>query len=418
MIYCAADYTCYKEGFTLHHIRSITQDLLWIGASDRRLALFENLYPIPRGISYNSYLLLDDKTVLLDTADASVSERFFENLTAGLGGRALDYVIVHHVEPDHCAALEELLRRYPQVRIVGSAKTQTMLNQFFCCQLGDRFVTVKEGETLSAGRHTLHFMMAPMVHWPEVMLTYDALDGTLFSADAFGTFGAFSGHIFADEVDFPGQWLPDARRYYANIVGKYGTQVQAVLKKTAGLDIRQICSLHGPIWRENIPWLLEKYQCWSSWTPEERAVMIVYGSVYGHTENAAELLAGMLAERGVKRIALYDASATHLSDLVGEAFRCSHLVFAASTYNGGIFTPVETLLQDLKAHALQNRTVALIENGSWAAQSGKQMREILESMKNIRVLDQTVSLKSALKEDGVQALEQLADALAAELKEG
>jgi flavorubredoxin len=402
----------------LYHIRSITQDLLWIGASDRRLARFENLYPIPRGVSYNSYLLLDDKTVLLDTADVSVSERFFENLTAGLAGRELDYVIVHHVEPDHCAALEELLRRYPQVRIVGNAKTQTMLGQFFCCQLADRFVTVKEGETLSTGRHTLQFVMAPMVHWPEVMLTYDTLDGTLFSADAFGTFGAFSGHIFADEVDFPGQWLADARRYYANIVGKYGTQVQAVLKKAAGLDIRQICPLHGPIWRENIPWLLDKYQHWSSWTPEEKAVMIVYGSVYGHTENAAELLAGMLAERGVKRIALYDASVTHVSELVGEAFRCSHLVFAASTYNGGIFTPVETLLQDLKAHALQNRTAALIENGSWAAQSGKQMREMLESMKNIRVLDQTVSLKSSLKEESRQALEQLADTLAAELKEG
>ncbi len=401
----------------MHNIRSVTEDLFWIGASDRRLSLFENLYPIPRGVSYNAYLLLDEQPTLLDTVDASVGELFFENLTAALQGRSLSYVVVNHMEPDHCAVLGELLRRYPQVQVVGNAKTQTMIGQFFDLDLGSRFVCVREGETLCTGRHTLHFVMAPMVHWPEVMVSYDETDRTLFSADAFGTFGALNGNLYADEVRFAEEWLPDARRYYANIVGKYGAQVQALLKKAAGLPIERICPLHGPIWRKDFAWLIDKYQRWGSWTPEEQAVMIVYGSVYGHTQNAAELLASMLAERGVRNLAVYDVSQTHVSYLVGEAFRCSHLVFAAPTYNGGIFTPMETLLLDLKAHALQKRTAAVIDNGSWAAVAGRQMRDLLSGMKDLRVLDEGLSVKSALKEAQRTELEAMADALAASLQE-
>lgn len=392
--------------------RSITSDLHYLGASDRRLALFENAYPIPRGVSYNAYLLLDEKTVLLDTVDLAVGELFFENLEQVLQGRKLDYVVVNHVEPDHCATLGALLRRHPETQVVGNAKTVTMIGQFFCSALADNALVVKEGDVLSTGRHELTFVMAPMVHWPEAMVTYDKTDKILFSADAFGTFGALSGNLFADEVDFEKDWLDDARRYYTNIVGKYGPQVQNLLKKAAGLEIQYICPLHGPIWRKNTAWFLEKYQRWSSYTPEDRGVLIAYGSVYGHTENAAAILANRLSEKGVHNIAMYDVSNTHPSVLVSEAFRCSHLVIASATYNNGIFTPMETVLADLKAHNLQNRTVAVIENGSWAPQAGKLIRACFEGMKNITVLEQGITLKSSVKEEQRAALEALADQLA------
>ncbi len=399
----------------MHAVHAITPDLFWLGASDRRLALFENAFPVPRGVSYNAYLVRDEKTVLLDTADMAVSERFMENLEYALDGRPLDYLVVNHMEPDHCATLGEVLRRWPGVQVVGNSKTLSMIGQFFSYDMEGRTLTVKEGDVLTTGRHTFSFYMAPMVHWPETMVTYDAADKVLFSADAFGTFGALSGNLYADELDFPHEWLPDARRYYANIVGKYGAQVQALLKKAAGLEIQYLCPLHGPVWRQEIEWYVEKYQRWSTYTPEDRAVAIFCGSVYGHTENAADILACRLAERGVKNIALYDVSVTHVSHLVSEAFRCSHLVLASATYNGGIFTPMENLLLDLKAHGLQNRTVALIENGTWAPQSGRLMREIVGSMKNMTVLDDAVSLRSSVKEEQRAALEALADKLAAEL---
>lgn len=394
---------------------SITPDLLWLGASDRRLSQFENAFPVPRGVSYNAYLVLDEQTTLLDTADVAVGERFLENLEQGLSGRTLDYVVVNHMEPDHCATLGEVLRRWPGAQVVGNAKTLAMIGQFFTCDLTDRTRTVKEGDTLTTGRHSFAFYMAPMVHWPETMVTYDATDGVLFTADAFGTFGALSGNLFADQLDFPGQWLADARRYYANIVGKYGTQVQALLKKAAGLDIRYLCPLHGPVWRQNVDWFVEKYQRWSTYTPEDRGVAIFCGSVYGHTENAADILACRLAERGVRNIALYDVSVTHVSELVAEAFRCSHLVLASATYNNGIFTPMETFLMDLKAHNLQNRTVALIENGTWAPQSGRLMGELVSGMKNMTLLENTVSLRSSVKEEQRLALDALADTLAADI---
>ena len=392
--------------------KKIYEDLYWVGGNDRRLALFENIYPISRGVSYNSYVLLDEQTVLLDTVDRAINDLFFENLEHVLAGRTLDYVIVNHMEPDHCASLAELVLRYPEIKIVCNAKTLGIIRQFYRFDADSRALIVKEGDTLSTGKHTLTFVMAPMVHWPEVMVTYDTTDKTLFSADAFGTFGALNGNLFADEVNFETEWLDDARRYYTNIVGKYGPQVQALLKKAAGLEIRMICPLHGPIWRENIGWFLDKYQHWSSYTPEDQSVVIAAGSVYGNTMNAAEILAGMLADRGVKNIKLYDVSNTHPSVLVSEAFRCSHLVFAGSTYNNGIFTPMETVLLDLAAHNLQNRTVALIENGTWAPVSGKLMRELVEKMKKTQILEPSITLRSSLKEEQLSALEALADAIA------
>ena len=423
----------------MQNIQNISADLIYVGASDRRLALFENVYPIPRGVSYNSYVLLDEKTVLFDTVDASVAQQFFENVEAALAGRKLDYVVVHHMEPDHAATLMDLLLRHPEAMVVTTAKAAQMIEQFFGSTTPgaqvSRLQTVKEGDTLVTGAHTLIFTMAPMVHWPEVMMTYDSTSKTLFSADAFGTFGALSGNLFADEVNFEHEWLNDARRYYINIVGKYGLQVQNVLKKAAALDIQMICPLHGPVWRSEvgsmrydgsvaaasdlrpltsdlIKWFIGKHDTWSKYEPEDRGVVIIYGSIYGHTEAAALRLGTLLSERGVKNIKAYDASHTHASKLVAECFRASHVVLASSTYNNGIFTPMESLLADLKAHAWQKRTVALIENGSWAAQSGKLMRAELEQMKDIAIVGNTVSLKSAATPAQEEQLAALADAIA------
>ena len=399
----------------MYCVKKVRDDLYWVGGSDRRLALFENAYPIPRGVSYNAYVVLDEKTILFDTVDRALTGQFFENLAEVLQGRTLDYVVVQHMEPDHCATLEDLILRYPDVKIVGNAKTMSIIKQFFSFDVDSRAVVVTEKDILCTGTHTFTFILAPMVHWPEVMVTYDTTDKTLFSADAFGTFGAMNGNLFADEVNFERDWLDDSRRYYANIVGKYGPSVQTLLKKAAALELETICPLHGPVWRENIGWYVDKYQKWSSYEPEEKAVMIVYGSIYGHTENAANILASMLADKGVRNIAMYDVSNTHISAIIGEAFRCSHLVFAAATYNGGIFTNMEHLLTDMKAHNLQNRTVAVMENGSWACTAGKQMKEILSGMKNMTVLEQSVTIKSALKDEQRQELETMAEAVASSM---
>ena len=400
----------------MYCVKRINDDLFWVGGTDRRLALFENAYPIPRGVSYNAYLLLDEKTVLFDTVDRAITEQFFENIDALLKGRALDYVVVNHMEPDHCATLGEIVLRYPGVQVVCNPKTIPIIKQFYNFDIDSRAIVVKENDTLCTGRHTFTFLMAPMVHWPEVMVTYDTTDKTLFSADAFGTFGAMNGNLFADEVNFERDWLDDARRYYTNIVGKYGPSVQTLLKKASGLDIRTLCPLHGPVWREDISWYVDKYLTWSSYEPEEKAVMIAYGSMYGNTENAANILACKLAERGIRNIAMYDASSTHPSTIISEAFRCSHLVFASATYNGGIFSSMEHVLMDLKAHNLQNRTVALMENGSWGVLSGKQMKEIIGSMKNMTILEQMVTVKSSLKESQMEELDSMADAIAESMK--
>ncbi len=396
----------------MHSTRKVTDDLIYVGGSDRRLSRFENLFPIPKGVSYNSYVLLDEKTVLFDTADESISRQYIENVVHALNGRPLDYMVVQHMEPDHCAMIDDMLRRYPEAKMVCSAKAVGMFAQFYGTDVAARALVVKEGDKLSTGEHTLHFVMAPMVHWPEVMVTYDEKDKILFSADAFGTFGALAGNIFDDEITFDTTWMNDARRYYTNIVGKYGVQVQALLKKAASLDIEMICPLHGPIWRKDLGLLLEKYQTWSTYEPEAKTVMIAYATMYGNTENAANVLAGMLADKGVKNIAMYDVSETDVSELVAESFRCSHLVLAAPTYNSRIQPKMEAYLSDIKALNLQNRTVAVIDNGTWAATAGKQMIGTLEGMKNMTILENTISIKSALAENQLGALEALADELA------
>ena len=396
----------------MYNVMQINDDVTYVGASDRKLALFEAVYPLVNGVSYNSYLVNDEKTVLLDTVDRSVSGVFFENIAHVLDGRKLDYVIVNHMEPDHAATLGELVLRYPEVKIVSNAKVVAMIKQFFDFDVDARVQVVAEGDTFSTGKHTFTFAMAPMVHWPEVMVTFDTTDGILYSADAFGTFGALAGNVFADEVDFENKWLDEARRYYTNIVGKYGPQVQMALKKALALDIKMICPLHGPIWRENIAWFVDKYNKWSTYIPEDNTVLIAYASIYGGTENAANILASELAKKGIKNITMIDVSVTHPSYIISEAFRCSHIVFAAPTYNAGIFTPMETLLLDLAAHNLQNRTVAFIENGSWAPISAKLMGDIVAKMKNMTVLASKATLKSTVKDAQREELKTLASEIA------
>ncbi len=392
----------------MHCTKKITDTLYYVGGNDRRINLFENVFPVPTGVSYNSYLLLDEKTVLMDSVDKAISSLLMENLEHLLQGRTLDYIVVNHMEPDHCAAIGELVLHYPQLKIVGNSKTLTMLKQFFAFDVESRFVTVAEGDTLSVGSHSFTFVMAPMVHWPEAMVSFETTEGILFSADAFGTFGALSGCLFADEYDFENRLLPEARRYYTNIVGKYGPQVQALLKKASALDIKLLCPLHGPVWRRNIGWFVEKYQRWSSYQPEERAVMIAYASVYGNTENAAEILASKLSDNGVCNIEMYDVSVTHPSYIVSEAFRCSHLVFASTTYNNGIFCNMETALLDIKQHNLQNRSLAFIENGSWAPASGKLMTAMIGELKGMTIIAPPVTIKSSVKEQQMEELLQLA----------
>ena len=395
----------------MHCTKKITSDLVWVVADDRRLAFFEGVYGVPEGVSYNSYLLLDEKTVLFDTVDKAVAHNFFENVAYALGGRKLDYLVVHHMEPDHAATIEDIALRYPEATIVCNAKIKDMLSRFFPTDLSGRVKLVKEGDTLSTGRHNLTFVMAPMVHWPEVMMSYDSTDGILFSADAFGSFGALNGRIFADEVDFMHDCIDEARRYYTNIVGKYGMQVQAVLKKAAGLDIKLVCPLHSFVWRQGFGDFLEKYVKWATYEPEEKGVLIAYASVYGHTENAANILAAKLCDRGVK-VKMYDTSVTAPSFILSDAFKYSHLVFAATTYNAGIFSTMSQLLHEIAEHNLQNRKIALIENGSWAPTSGGLMRKLLEGLKGTEFIGDTLTLKSALTEGQLADLDVLADAIA------
>lgn len=395
--------------------KNIASDLVWVGANDRRLAMFEGVYSVPAGVSYNSYLFTDEKTVLFDTVDKAVGRIFFENLEHGLGGRTLDYLIVHHMEPDHSATLSELLLRHPETTVVCNDKTAVMIAQFFGPGAAGRMQLVKEGDTLSTGTHELTFYMAPMIHWPEVMMTYDKTAHTLFTADAFGVFGALNGAIFADEVDFDRDYLKEARRYYTNIVGKYGMQVQNLFRKIADLDIRMLCPLHGFVWRRDIEYFFKKYNLWSTYTPEEKGVMIAYASIYGNTENAAEILSSKLRERGVRTV-MYDVSVTPASEIIAECFRWSHLVFASSTYNGGVFVTMDELLRDIAAHNLQKRTVAFMENGTWAPVSARQMTAIFAPLKNMTVLEQSISIRSSLTEGQLAEIEALADVLAKDIR--
>ena len=398
----------------MYCVRKVTKDLTWVGADDRRLAMFEGVYGVRDGVSYNSYLLLDDKTVLFDTVDRAVCDNFFENVAAVLDGRPLDYLVVQHMEPDHAACIQDLVLRYPDVRIVCSGMTRTMLKQFFTFDVDDRTIVMKEGDTLETGHHTYTFVMAPMVHWPEVMMTYDTTDKILFSADAFGTFGALNGHLFNDEVDFMRDFLDEARRYYTNIVGKYGDQVQTVLKKAAGLDIALVCPLHGFVWRSHFGDFLEKYLRWSSYTPEEEGVIIAYASVYGNTENAANLLACRLSEKGVK-VKVFDTSVIPASYIISDAFKYSHLVFASTTYNAGIFISMEELLHDIANHQLRNRKVAFLENGSWAPTSGQLMADLILPLKGMERIAPTITVKSSVKENQAAQIEALADAIARDI---
>lgn len=392
----------------MYNVRKVQEDLIWVGASDHRLNLFENIHPIPRGVSYNSYVLLDEKNVLFDTVDWSVCGQFLENLKHVLDGKKLDVILIHHVEPDHLASLEEIMLRYPEAKIYATAKAITMMEQFGFAVEG-KTQAVKEGDTLELGKHTLTFVMAPMVHWPEVMVSYDSYGKTLFSADAFGTFGALDGKLFNDEVDFDRDWIDDARRYFTNIVGKYGVQTMNLLKKASQLDIEMICPLHGPVWRNNFSYIIEKHQLWATYTPEVKGVMIAYASVYGHTESAAQALASKLVQAGIKDVVVYDVSNTDPSYLVSEAFKYSHIVLASSTYNACIFPKMQEFLEHLKMLNFQNRTIAIMENGSWASMSGNLMRKMLETMKNMNVLESTVKINSSLHTE--EPLDALTEAI-------
>ena len=408
-----------KEKFAgIGSCRAVTEDIIYVGVSERRIQLFENVYPVPRGVSYNSYVLLDEKTVLFDTVDRSVTGQFFENIKAVLNGRKLDYLVVNHMEPDHSSAISEVLVRYPDAKVVCTAAAAVILNQFFDCDISNRSITVGEGDTLKVGKHTLTFVMAPMVHWPEVMVTYDNISGALFSADAFGSFGALNGNLFADEVDFEKEWLSDARRYYCNIVGKYGKQVQDVLKKASTVDIKLLCPTHGPVWRKNINWILNKYNLWSSYTPEDKAVMVVYGSIYGGTESAANAVAAKISENGIADVKVYDVSKTHVSELISEAFRCSDIVLASITYNMGIFTPMKNFLLDLEAHNLQNRNFAIIENGSWSPAAGKLMEEIVGRLSGSKLIGKKVTIKSSPSKKDSDALSELAKSVTESVSKG
>lgn len=391
-------------------VRKVTEDLYWVGGNDRRLELFENIHPISRGISYNSYLLLDEKTVLFDTVDWSVSRQFFENIEYVLNGRKLDYLVINHIEPDHGAAIEEILLRYPEVIVISTERAYMIMNQFKF-PVNDNAITVKEGDTMCFGKHTVTFVAAPMVHWPEVMVTFDMTNGVLFAADAFGSFGSLDGKLFNDEVNFDRDWIDDARRYYTNIIGKYGPQVKKLLKKAAAIDIKIICPLHGPVWRSDLGYFLDKYDKWSRYEPEEKGVMIAYASMYGNTENAANVLATRLVEKGVKNVVVYDVSKTHVSQLISETFRLSHLVLASVTYNLGIFPVMHNFIMDMKALNLQKRTVAVIENGSWAPQAGSKITELLDEMKEMTVLNEHVSILSSLNETTSDEMDVLVDSI-------
>ena len=381
----------------------ITDSILYVGVDDKDLDLFESQYVVPNGVSYNSYVILDEKVTLMDTVDQRATKEWLENLDAVLEGRTIDYLVVSHMEPDHAANAKTLLDKFPNMKIVGNAKTFAMMSQFFDVDLAGRSVVVKEGDTLNLGAHTLQFIMAPMVHWPEVMVTYEQSEKILFSADGFGKFGA---------LDVEESWACEARRYYFNIVGKYGAQVQALLKKAATLDIKMICPLHGPILKENLAFYIDKYNTWSSYEPEDEGVFVAYASIHGNTAEAAKEFVEMLRKNGAEKVVIADLSREDMAEAVEDAFRYSKLVVAAASYDAGVFPCMEDFLHHLKAKNYQKRTVGIIENGSWAPSAAKQMRAILEEMKNITICEPVVTIKSTLNETSRKELEALAEVLA------
>lgn len=399
-------------------VRKLNEDITWVGVDDRRLHLFENMFPLPHGVSYNSYVIMDEKTALMDTADEGVLPEYLDNVAYVLQERALDYLIVDHMEPDHCAGIVQILERYPNCKMVATAKAFTFFEQMYHTGLSEeRKLTVKEGDSLSLGKHCLRFVMAPMVHWPEVMMSYEETDRVLFSADAFGSFGALDGNLFADELGCDASWWPEARRYYTNIVGKYGPQVQAVLKKAAGLDIAFIAPLHGPVWKgADVGEFLNRYDAWSSYRPEmPERIAVFYGSMYGNTKALSETLAAMLGELGAKGIRVYDVSETDKSYLIAESFRCGYLIFAAPTYNNGLYPKMREFIEDLSALNFQNRRCTVIGNGTWAPQSDKIMRELLSGMKGMDVSEVSLVVKSHLAKEQEAELQKLAEDVMARL---
>lgn len=400
----------------MSYTRKVTEDLYWVGGNDRRLHLFENIHPIERGVSYNSYLLLDKKTALFDTVDWSVCREFLESVEKVLDGRNLDYIVVNHMEPDHCASLEEVLIRYPDAKVISNEKAFMLMHQFGF-HVDGKMIEVKEGDIFEFGKHKITFLDAPMVHWPEAMVSFELTEGILFSADAFGSFGALDGKLFADEFDFKTEWIDDARRYYTNIVGKYGPHVLHLLEKAPVEDIKIICPLHGPVWREDLGWFIDKYVHWAGYEPEETGIMIVYASMYGNTESAATLLASKLAERGLTKVKMYDVSKTHVSYLISDLFKYSHIVFASVTYNLGIFPPMHNFLMDMKALNLQKRVCAIVENGSWAPKAGSLIAEELDEMKEMSILDPGITITSSVNAQSDKELDTLADAVIDSIKE-
>ena len=380
----------------------ISNSVVYIGVNDKTIDLFESQYKVPNGVSYNSYVILDEKVAVMDTVDKRVTEQWLENLSQALNGRSVDYLVVSHLEPDHASNIQKLAELYPNMKIVGNAKIFSMLPQFFTMDLSDRSVVVKEGDTLSLGSHTLQFFMAPMVHWPEVMVEYEQSEKILFSADGFGKFGA---------LDVEEDWTDEARRYFINIVGKYGTQVQNLLKKAATLDIQTICPLHGPVLKENLGYYIDKYLTWSSYEPEEEGVVIAYASIHGNTAKAAEKMAEILKEKGAKVVRSFDLARDDMAEAVSEAFRYDKLILMSPTYDGALFPCMEDFLYHLKVKTYKKRTVGIVENGSWAPMAGKLMKAYLETLKDIQICEPVVSIKSVMKEADEKNLETLAEAL-------
>lgn len=393
----------------MHCVQKISENIYWVGGNDRRLERFENMFPLPNGVCYNSFLILDEKTALMDSVDTAISRLFIENVTHVLDGRDLDYLVINHTEPDHCANIEEIVKRYPNVKIVGNKKTFQFIGQFYDFDYSKNVLEANDGDTLSLGKHNLKFMTAPMVHWPEVMFTYEETEKILFSADAFGTFGALAGNIFSDETDYEHFYLNEARRYYANIVGKYGQQVRNVLKKVCSNEVKMICSLHGPVWRENLSYILDKYEKWSGYEPEKSGVVLVYASMYGNMENTVNVIANKLAVKGVKDMRIYDVSKTHPSYIISDIWKYSHVIFGSVTYNMGLYYGMESLLNELKALNLQNRKVGLVGSGTWASQSVRIMNEIVSSMKNMEIVSTPFEITSSMKQNQEETLDKFVE---------
>ncbi len=381
---------------------TVTDSVIYVGADDTTLDLFESQYVVPEGVSYNSYVILDDEITIMDTVDKRATEEWFANVEKVLGDKTPSYLVVSHLEPDHAANIQKAAEKYPDMKIIGNAKTFSMMPQFFEMDLTDRSVVVKEGDTISIGTHTLQFFMAPMVHWPEVMVTYEQSEKILFSADGFGKFGALS---LTENED----WACEARRYYINIVGKYGAQVQALLKKAATLDIAVICPLHGPVLKENLGYYIDKYNIWSSYEPEDKGVLVAYASIHGNTAEAAKKLGTILEQKGAEKVIVSDLSREDMAEIIEDAFRYDKIIVAAATYDGGLFPVMEDFLNHLKSKNYQKRIVGIMENGSWAPMAGKQMRTVFEGMKEITICDQVVTIKSTMKDSTIADMEKLAD---------